>query len=282
MTVRTRNELTVAGLSVIEWTGTNQTVLALAGLGGSGPSWSYLADSLPSSRVLAPSLRGRGKSFGLGGPTGLKAHAKDILRIAEELDLRDIVVIGHSYGAFLAPLVARELGSRVARIVLLDGGIPPKFPALLRRPGLVKKKFAKDLQKSQKEYTNVEQILEDARFGKMMATIPEHLPTVVSWIEADLVGTPGKWRLPADVSRLSEDAVDAFFGPDVVPALKALTVPVHLIVATHGAKDRGKPFISDKAIAEMRPFMPTLSVERLDANHFTMLFRPEVAAAVKD
>lgn len=280
MPVRTRNETEVAELSVVQWSGSGQVVLALAGLGGSGPSWDILADALPDARVIAPSLRGRGKSFGLTGPTGLKAHAKDVLRIAEELELRDIVVVGHSYGAYLTPLVARELGSRVSRVVMLDGGIPPKLPALLKRPKLVKMKFRKDLTKAQRDYSSVEEVFEAARFADMLKTVPEHVPRVMEWVREDLVGEPGKLRIPADVDRLSEDAVDAFFGPDVVPALKALTVPAHLIVATHGVSDKAKPFISDKAIAELAPFLPTLTTERLEANHVTLLFRPEVSKAV--
>jgi lipase len=46
---------------------------------------------------------------------GLSGHADDVVRLADELGLDGVVLVGHSMGAFLAPLVAARLGPRVRK-----------------------------------------------------------------------------------------------------------------------------------------------------------------------
>jgi pimeloyl-ACP methyl ester carboxylesterase len=277
MSTRTLEKRTVAGLPVTIWEGTGPTVLALAGLGGSAITWGPLVDRWGDAHVVSPDLRGRGDAQGMTGPSGLKHHAEDCARILEELDLTDVVVVGHSMGAYLAPVVAQQAPGRIGKLVLIDGGIPAKLPFFMR-PGLTRIAFGNQLKSVDRDYASVDAALKKARIGKMLASKPELRPEFERIVIDSCTAT---YRPRLDIPRAVDDAVDTFFGPAVAPALDALTVPADVILATSKKYDGQGPFISDKAVAPWRTRQPLLRVQRVPGNHVTVLFAPEVAAAVQ-
>ncbi|MCU1593376.1 MAG: alpha/beta hydrolase [Frankiales bacterium] len=279
MTVRTPATSVVAGLTVVEWPGSGPTLFCLPGLGGSGRTWSALAEDLPGARILSVDLRGRGDGQGMAGPTGLLAHAKDVASILEELDLTDVVVVGHSMGAYLALLVAQEAPSRVSRLVCVDGGIRPAFPFFMTA-GLVKLMFRKQLGSMDKEWPSMAAVAKKARLGKMLGSRPDLNDRILAMLEADMATSPsGTLRPRLDVQRAAEDAVDCFFGPDVLTGLENLKVPAELFLAENKQADGQKPFISDAAVAPWTARNPLITVRRVKGNHVTALFAPEVVAA---
>ena len=60
-------------------------VLLIHGVTASHLSWPLVAERLPDVRVIAPDLRGRGRSNGLAGPAGLAAHARDLVAVLDAL-----------------------------------------------------------------------------------------------------------------------------------------------------------------------------------------------------
>jgi pimeloyl-ACP methyl ester carboxylesterase len=276
MSVRTPEKRQVAGLPVTVWPGGGPVVLALAGLGGTGISWAYLAEALPGAHVVAPDLRGRGDACGMSGPSGLRAHAQDCARVLEELDLGDVVVIGHSMGAYLAPLVAQEAAGRIRMLVLIDGGIPPKLPFFMR-PALTKMAFKKEMGSVDRAWESVEALAAKGKIDRMVASRPDLKPLVYRILQ-DQAGPDLRPR--ADIDRCADDAADTFFGSSVVTALEALTVPADVLLAENKKWEGQGPFISEKAVAPWRTRQPLLRVNRLKGNHMTVLFAPEVLAAV--
>jgi len=279
VSARTADEREIAGLHVRDWPGTTPVVLGIPGLGSSGSSWSALAAVLPSARIVAPALRGRGRSAAVTGPTGLRAHARDLARVADELGLRDIVVVGHSMGAYLAPIAAQELGDHVARLVLVDGGVPPQLPIVLRNASIVRLVFRAQVRKAMRTYPDVETFVRSSA-GHALDNRPDLLPDLIDMMRDELDGPPGALRPRLDAAHAIADAVDSFCGRDVEPALEALRVPAHLLAATGQKRDGGKPFLSDAAIVRWTSRVSLLTAERVDANHLTIMFSPEVAAAV--
>lgn len=273
---RARAECLVDGLYVHEWAGGAPTVLGLSGLGSSGIVWDHLAEALPGARVVSPDLRGRGRTAGSGEP-GLRGHARDVARVAAALDLRDVVVVGHSMGAYLAPLVAQELGDRVQRLVLVDGGVPPKLPPLMR-PGLTRVAFGSQLRRIDREWADAQTCVRK-RFAKDVT--PEIEPAVVRWLEYELQGEPGRLRPALDRPLVVADAVDTLHSRQVVPALESLTVPAHVVAAQHKHGRRGAPFLSDAVLADAERRFPTVTTQRVaDTNHVTVVFAEAVREAV--
>ncbi|MGW6378211.1 alpha/beta fold hydrolase [Rhodococcus sp. NPDC055112] len=106
-------------------------VLALHGLTGHGQRWQHLAEAhLPEARVIAPDLRGHGRST-WAPPWGIADHVDDLVGVLESETTEPVVLVGHSYGGAIAVHLARRVQERVRGLVLLDPalGLDPAFMA---------------------------------------------------------------------------------------------------------------------------------------------------------
>ena len=270
-----------AGLAYAEWKPAGDpefTVLALHGLTSTSQVWKAVAEALPQARVIAPDLPGRVGSLKYPAEPGLAGHADAVLRLADELSLANVVVTGHSMGAFLAPLVAAQLGPRATAVVLLDGGIAPQKSLLLKRP-IVKALFTVQMRLIDRPWQSPAAFVDKIE-GKPIHTRPDLRPALLEWAEYELHGPPGKLRPKMDTRRMVADAVNTLTGDATLPALAKANTPVHALLTTRGAEDQKPPFISDAALALGRQQLPRLTAERVEANHLTLLFDPKVPAAI--
>jgi pimeloyl-ACP methyl ester carboxylesterase len=87
--------------------------------------WDYFAGSfLDRYRLIAPDLRGHGDSdWSSEVRYGLDVHVQDVLALVEHFELRDLALVGHSFGALVAVAAAAALGRRVRALVLIDSRI---------------------------------------------------------------------------------------------------------------------------------------------------------------
>ncbi|MEU5096780.1 alpha/beta hydrolase [Streptomyces sp. NPDC020996] len=75
--------------------------------------------------VYTPTLTGLAERAGEASEhTDVSAHVADVVRVIDEHDLHDIVLVGHSYGGMVITGVAAERGERVAELVYLDAFVP--------------------------------------------------------------------------------------------------------------------------------------------------------------
>jgi pimeloyl-ACP methyl ester carboxylesterase len=269
----------IAGLTCAQWSpGDGPPVLALHGLTSTSEVWRALADALPGTRIVAPDLPGRGGSVDVRVGPGLAGHAAAVVRLADELGLDEVTVVGHSMGAFLGPLVAAGLGGRARRVVLLDGGVAPEPSLMVRRP-VVRAAFELQVRQLARRRRDAESFVRAVE-GKAIANRPDLRSRMLEWADYMLAGTPGNLRPRLDSRRLVADAVDTLAGPATLPALASLAVPVHVMVAGNGRDDNARPFLSDRAMATGKAQLPRMTSARLTANHLTMMFDPAVFRAV--
>ncbi|MEV7991984.1 alpha/beta hydrolase [Streptomyces sp. NPDC086077] len=83
---------------------------------------------------VAAELRGAGHGVrpltlsGLAGrrdePAGQQTHVQDIVDEVERLDLRDVVLVGHSYSGIPVGQAGERIGDRLARMVFVDASVP--------------------------------------------------------------------------------------------------------------------------------------------------------------
>ena len=122
-----------ARLEYLDWGGSGPPLLFLAGLGGTAHIFEDLAPEFKSShRCLALTRRGFGKSEQTSGGYELDNLARDIFAFATRLGLRDVTLVGHSYGGTEAIRAAQLFPQLVRRVILLDTAndtIPPGAPA---------------------------------------------------------------------------------------------------------------------------------------------------------
>ena len=104
-------------------------VVAAHGITGNHRSWQGVARALDDDvTLIAPDLRGRGRSADLPGPFGMRAHAADLVAVLDHLELDQAVLAGHSMGAYVAAVAATTDPDRWRRVVLVDGGVPLRCP----------------------------------------------------------------------------------------------------------------------------------------------------------
>ncbi|MDJ1132783.1 alpha/beta fold hydrolase [Streptomyces iconiensis] len=59
-----------------------------------------------------------------GTAAGQRTHVQDIVDEVERLDLREVVLVGHSYSGIPVGQAADRIGDRLARVVFVDANVP--------------------------------------------------------------------------------------------------------------------------------------------------------------
>jgi pimeloyl-ACP methyl ester carboxylesterase len=107
-------------------------VLAAHGITASHRGWRPVARELlaehPELCVLAPDLRGRGRSADAGPPWGMAQHVTDLLAVLDDAGVERAVLAGHSMGAYVVARLAAEHSERAGAAVLVDGGLRLPLP----------------------------------------------------------------------------------------------------------------------------------------------------------
>jgi len=119
--------------------GNGPPLLLIHGFGASSFTWRKVAPTLAeTNRVIAVDLKGFGQSEKpLDERYSVFDQAELLAQLIEEKDLRDLTLVGHSFGggaALLLALQAEErLKGRIARLVLLDSiAYPQNIPVFFR------------------------------------------------------------------------------------------------------------------------------------------------------
>lgn len=92
-----------------------------------GWSWKKLRPLLEPEghKVFTPSLTGLGERRHLmTRETGLQTHITDVVNLLEFEDLRDVVLVGHSYAGMVITGVAAAAPQRIGSLVYLDAFLP--------------------------------------------------------------------------------------------------------------------------------------------------------------
>jgi pimeloyl-ACP methyl ester carboxylesterase len=96
--------------------------------------WSSVARRLRQAGhdVYPMTLTGVGDRVHLGGPqVNLDTHVADIVNLMAYEDLRDVVLVGHSYGACPVTMAADQAGDRLSHVVYLDSAPLPDGQGML-------------------------------------------------------------------------------------------------------------------------------------------------------
>lgn len=129
----TRVALKEVSLAVGEWPGPAKgpAIVCVHGLTANHTCWASVADVLsPAHRVIAYDLRGRGESDKPERGYNLALHNDDLRGLLDHFSLKKVVLVGHSLGAHIAVRFAARHPERVAKLVLVDGGIDVRAEVL--------------------------------------------------------------------------------------------------------------------------------------------------------
>ena len=221
-----------------------KTFLVCHGAWSAGWAWKKMHPLMRAAghRLVTPTCTGLGERVHLAGPSvDLETHIRDILNVISYEDLRDIVLIGHSYGGMVATGVADRARDRIARLIYLDAFVPKDGQSLL------------DLNEPARQ-----RIKDVAKAGDGWRVPPNPTPPDTS---------------PADTKWLTERRVDQPFKCFEMPLTLhsgELTLPRSYIYAL-----RATPADTFRPFAERAKSEPGWRYFEIDASHSPNVTAPE-------
>src|ERR1700712_5435714 len=111
-----------------------KTFLVCHGAWSAGWAWKKMHPLMRTAghRLVTPSYTGLGERAHLANPSiDLETHIEDMLNVIKYEDLRDIVLVGHSYGGMVATGVADRARDTVKQLIYVDAFVPESGQSLL-------------------------------------------------------------------------------------------------------------------------------------------------------
>jgi pimeloyl-ACP methyl ester carboxylesterase len=174
------------------------TFVLVHGGGHGGWCWRDLAPLLRDAGhdVVTPTLTGLGeRSHLLSASVDLDSHVTDVVHVLEYEDLRDVVLVGHSYGGTVVLGVADRIPDRVGRLVFLEAVAPADGQSTIELLG-----GPTFEQAGGRVVDGVELFLFPDRSNVRLFGVTD--PDVVAWMRARM--TPHPWRSFAQPLELTD------------------------------------------------------------------------------
>jgi len=188
-------------------------------------------------RVVAHDRRGHGRSSQPGNGNDMDTYADDLAELIEALDLRDIVLIGHSTGGGeVTRYIGRHGTGRVAKIVLIDAVVPLMLKTDANPKGLPLSVFD---QLRAAVLGNRSQFFEDWAvqfygYNRKGAKASQGVLDAF-WLQSMQGGVKGEY-----------DCIKAFSETDFTEDLKKFDVPTLIV---HGDDDQVVPIVASALIS---------------------------------
>ncbi|MCW3015360.1 MAG: alpha/beta hydrolase [Solirubrobacterales bacterium] len=246
-------------------------VLAVHGVTASHMTWRTVARQLAGRTgacLIAPDLRGRGRSATLPGPYGLATHVDDLTAVLDHVGAARAVMVGHSMGAHLVARLSAEHPERAAGLVLLDGGLPRRAP--LHEP----------------TGEPVDDDPASARMETPCASADEYLAgwrahpafehawddDVDAYARYDMAHDGRAARCVVRDEAVIADGFDLLFDGVTSKAITRVRTAIRLLRAPRGLLDDNCPVIPQEYLDEFAAHHPHLDVEHVpDTNHYTIV-----------
>ncbi len=203
--------------------------LLIHGVTASHCAWAWVASRLPGVRLVAPDLRGRGRSRDVAGPAGMRVHAADMVAVMDALGMDAPLVVGHSMGGFVAMVLADLAPERVERLLLVDGGLPLAVPAELTPEDLVQTVLGPTAARLSMTFADPGAYLDFWRGHPAFAS--DWSDELERYFAYDLVERDGALRPATSYATTVEDTVDLHKGAALTHALTHLRVPTTMLPA---------------------------------------------------
>lgn len=160
-----------------------KTFLVCHGAWSAGWAWKKMHPLMRAAghRLVTPSYTGLGERAHLANPSiDLETHIQDVLNVITYEDLRDIVLLGHSYGGVVATGVVDRISDRVTQLIYVDAFVPRDGQSLF------------DLNEPAQEAMRDAAKNADGWRIPPMATPPDTAPADLEWLTARRVSMPIK------------------------------------------------------------------------------------------
>lgn len=267
------------------------TILAVHGVSASHRSFGLLAQALPGVRIIAPDLRGRGRSSTLPGPYGMPAHADDLAAVLGDLASGPVVVVGHSMGAFVTLVLAHRHPEWVRSVVLVDGGIPLTVPRGLDPDQVVQAVLGPVAERLAMRFGSVDEYrrfwLDHPAFADAWTPGSSTAALMEDYITYDLEPDGAELRPATRYEAMAHDTAELQGGESLLAAIEQLAVPAHLLWSRRGLFNQEPGLFSADYIAAWQDRVPALAAhltvtEVPESNHYSIVMAPSGARTVAE
>jgi lipase len=249
------------------------------GITASHLAWAVVAEAMPEVRLIAPDLRGRGRSAGLPAPYGMARHAADLEAVIEALGLPRAILVGHSMGGFVAVVTAHLYPDRFSEVLLIDGGLPLAIPAGISKDDLLAATLGPAAARLSMTFPDRAAYLEFWKQHPAFAS--DWSQAVVDYVNYDLTGTEPELRPSPSFEAVKADSMELYGGESVLAALAGLRHPVTLMTAPRGLLNQTPGLYSPSEIERWRGELPAVTIREVpDVNHYTIVMGAAGASAI--
>ncbi len=246
-----------------------KVILAPHGITANHTCWQPLAELMPDAMIIAPDLRGRGRSNTVSEPFGLLQHARDLESLLDYLGVEKAVVVGHSMGGFVSVRFAANFPDRVSALVLVDGGLPLTRPSNVETADLVSATLGPAAERLAMVFNQRSDYQE---FWKEHPAFKDDFNKYVSaYVDYDLTETSEGLQPSGQIKAVEADIRELFGDDEYLQEMRSISVPSVFIRAPRG-------LLNDQALYEAglnghhADLIKDLRVVDLeDFNHYTIV-----------
>jgi len=211
--------------------GSGKNVVFIHGWPLSGSMWEYQMTELPQKglRCICYDRRGFGKSSRPGGPYDYDTLAADLKALIDELDLRDVTLVGFSMGGGeISKYFANHGGERVSKVVLVSAVVPYMLKTDDNPDGVPQKVFDEMAEKMKTNRPSFLAAFNKDFYGVSLVNHPVDEPylqnAMIRGMEANPIATL--------------ECAKSFSSTDFRNDIKKINVPTLII---HGDEDKTVP-----------------------------------------
>jgi pimeloyl-ACP methyl ester carboxylesterase len=242
--------------------------LAVHGVTASLMTWRAVARGLDERvSLLAPDLRGRGRSAMLPGPYGIGVHVTDLIRVLDHVGVSSAVLVGHSMGAYVVERLAADHPERAVGLVLLDAGLPFGLPDDPEQ--MIDAAVANAVMRLAITFPSADHYVEGWRAHPAFANRWDD--DLEAYARYDLVDEGGVARCSASSAAVRMDSREMVTDQETRTAADRVRAPMRLLRAERGLFD-DDPLIPASALRAFAAARPSVRIERVaGVNHYTLV-----------
>jgi pimeloyl-ACP methyl ester carboxylesterase len=265
--------LAVGGVNIhyLDAPGGSPPLVLLHGLSANAACFGGLigAGLSPSFRVIAPDLRGRGKSDKPATGYTMADHARDVVGLLDALGLERVILGGHSFGGYVAIYIAAHFPERVEKLIVIDAAITlnPRVGELLKP----------SLDRLTRVSSSVDAYLAEARSAPHLNGFWD--ADVERYFRAEIQENADGTAQAATSAMAVGQALQGVAGEPWLEWVSAVRQPTLLLNATGAYGPAGTPALVEPEYAQQTAAaFADVRYVQVPGNHMTMVFGPAAIA----
>jgi len=223
-----------------------------------------------SFRVISVDLRGRGLSSKPDKGYTMKEHAADIIGMLDALNIREVIVAGHSFGGFLGLYLAVYFPEKVSHLIMLD--------AAVHMHPQTKEMLGPALSRLDQVFPSFDDYLDKVKQAPYLTFWDE---AMWSYYRADVQDLPDGTVTPRSrLENMMEAVLKGSLGEPWEELIEKLSKPVMLINAP-GIYTMGNALLPRELARETADMIKNCRYIEVAGNHQTMLYGDGALQIVK-